>query len=615
MDRPYLHFNPVVLTTFLLAASLNILSHLSLKGVGDVLKSIQSIISLTTGYSDATSELRNVPSDVQSPFEISKNIPSDARTVFNALPSLSPKYRSFASCPKCWALYGFDPAVPSSIPITCTARSIYMGPECGTHLRRETKDERVQACREFLHHDFKHWITWMFCRPDISEAFDWDPFEGCDERGDVMNDIWDGSILRDFQGPEGDGRFVVNLPNEKRLVFSFNYDSLNPYGNRAAGKSVKIGGMYMACLNLPRPLRFLVENVYLVGVVPGPDAPSTSEINHYLRPLINDLIDLWHHGLFLTHTPTHPHGLLIRCALVPIVCDLPAARQISGFGQANCADQCHECKLQLLEMENLDYWAWPRRNNQEHRTLAKEWVNKLTENAREKHFKLNHVRWSELLRLPYWDPTKHVVIDSMHGFYLGILQRHCREIWGMAADVDDGEGVTFDTTTESPNELQLAAARRILREGSKADLATCPADVLRQLSREEGLRYAKKLVKDQLVQQLLDYVSLLFYCLVKVLMACKRVAQCWFNDKGEPVDTNGVIQPRADTTADVARQLYESGTKTFMRKHLDLVHARAICAILGIHIAGESSLKSVTDIIQKAVCHDRWYTSLMALYG
>ncbi len=577
MDRPYLHYDPVILTTFLLAASLHILSRLSLKGVGDILKGIQSIIGLAS--------IHEAPSgDAQTLFE---NIPGDARTVFNALPSLSPKYRSFASCPRCCALHGFDPAIPSSIPMTCTARSTYMGPECGARLRRETKDERIQACHEFLHHDFKHWIAWMFCRPDISEALNWDPFEGCDERGDVMNDIWDGSILRDFQGPEGDGRFVVNLPNEKRLVFSFNYDSLNPYGNRVAGKSVKIGGMYMACLNLPRPLRFLVENVYLVWVVPGPEGPSTSEINHYLRPLINDLIDLWHNGLFLTHTPTHPHGLLVRCALVPIVCDLPAARQISGFGQANCDDQCHECKLQLLEMENLDYWAWPRRNNQEHRALAKEWLNKLTEKAQEKHFKLNHVRWSELLRLPYWDPTKHVVIDSMHGFYLGILQRHCREIWGMSADIDDGEGVTFDTTTEGPNELRLAAARRILREGSEDDLKTCSVDVLRSLSREEGLRYAKKLVKNQLVQQLMDYVSIPFDCLIECsLIAHKRVAQCWFNDKGEPVDTNGVIRPRADTTADVARQLYESGTKTFMRKHLNLAQARAMCVIVGIHVPG-----------------------------
>ncbi|KAF9496226.1 hypothetical protein BDN71DRAFT_1482259 [Pleurotus eryngii] len=181
----------------------------------------------------------------------------------------------------------------------------------------------------------------------------------------------------------------------------------------------------MACLNLPHPLRILIENIYLVGVVPGSKGPSTSEINHCLHPLINDLIDLWHNRLFLTHMPTHPHGLLVRCALVPIVCDLPAAWQISGFGQANCGDQCHECKLQLLVMENLDYWAWPQRNNQEHCTLAKEWLNKLTETAWNKHFKLNHFCWSKLLHLPYWDPTKHVVINSMHGFYLGILQCHC----------------------------------------------------------------------------------------------------------------------------------------------------------------------------------------------
>lgn len=163
MDRPYRHFNPIILTTFLLAASLNILSHISLRGVSDVLKGVQWILHLVVGDSAVENTAANIPSDAQTTFKMMSNIPNDERSVFNSLPSLSPKYRSFASCPKCWALHGFDPELPKSISMTCTARITYMGSQCGTCLCCETPRECVQTCREFLYHDFKHWIAWMLC--------------------------------------------------------------------------------------------------------------------------------------------------------------------------------------------------------------------------------------------------------------------------------------------------------------------------------------------------------------------------------------------------------------------------------------------------------------------
>lgn len=173
----------------------------------------------------------------------------------------------------------------------------------------------------------------------------------------------------------------------------------------------------------------------------------------------------------------------------------------------------------------------------------------------------------------------------------------------MNTGIDDGDGITFDSTTERLNDGQVAAAQRILREGSETDLKTCPVDVLRQISREEGLRYAKKHVKDQLVQQLMDYASNSLYYLVTPCSQCKQcVAQRWFNSEGDPLDKDGMIRPRTDTTADVARQLYESGTKNFMRKGLSLVQAKTICSVvLGLPIERKSSLEGLTDAIQKAV--------------
>lgn len=48
-------------------------------------------------------------------------------------------------------------------------------------------------------------------------------------------------------------------------------------------------------MNLPRSERLKKENVITAGVIPGPDEPSLS-INTYLRPLVDELIDLWSNG-------------------------------------------------------------------------------------------------------------------------------------------------------------------------------------------------------------------------------------------------------------------------------------------------------------------------------
>jgi hypothetical protein len=52
----------------------------------------------------------------------------------------------------------------------------------------------------------------------------------------------------------------------------------------------------MACLNLPLEHRYKPENMYLAGVIPGPKQPSLDNLNHYVRPLINDMVDAWDPG-------------------------------------------------------------------------------------------------------------------------------------------------------------------------------------------------------------------------------------------------------------------------------------------------------------------------------
>ncbi|KAK0477175.1 hypothetical protein EDD18DRAFT_1087934, partial [Armillaria luteobubalina] len=57
--------------------------------------------------------------------------------------------------------------------------------------------------------------------------------------------------------------------------------------------------------------------------------------------------------------------------------------------------------------------------------------NATTSAERDKIFKTYGVRWSEFWRLPYWDPTRMLVVDVMHCILLGLVRYHCRYILGI----------------------------------------------------------------------------------------------------------------------------------------------------------------------------------------
>ena len=48
----------------------------------------------------------------------------------------------------------------------------------------------------------------------------------------------------------------------------------------------------MAIQNLPREECYTSENIMLIGVIPGPREPKR-EMNSYLRPLVEELNQLW----------------------------------------------------------------------------------------------------------------------------------------------------------------------------------------------------------------------------------------------------------------------------------------------------------------------------------
>ncbi|KIO12089.1 hypothetical protein M404DRAFT_80565, partial [Pisolithus tinctorius Marx 270] len=96
----------------------------------------------------------------------------------------------------------------------------------------------------------------------------------------------------------------------------------------------------------------------------------------------------------------HRHGRLVSLAMVPLVCDVLSAHQVGGF-LSHAATLAHADQWHLAKTS--DEWDF----------IAKTYG----------------VQFSELLRLPYWNPIWFMVLDSMHAFFLHALPQHIWYIW------------------------------------------------------------------------------------------------------------------------------------------------------------------------------------------
>jgi hypothetical protein len=198
----------------------------------------------------------------------------------------------------------------------------------------------------------------------------------------------------------------------------------------------------MSCLNLPVEIRCQAENMYPAGIVPSPTEPHLTDLNHYLRPLIDDMVVVWDNGIRFSKTPKYPDGRNCHGAIAAVVCDLPAAHKAAGMGGHNHQFYCSVCKCSGGRTRGrADYENWEMRDPEEMRRQAEAWRDAATTLEQDRIFKAHGICWSELWRLSYWNPTRQLVVDSMHCILEGLGQQHARVALGL--------------TTASANEQDL----------------------------------------------------------------------------------------------------------------------------------------------------------------
>src|ERR1700678_2018376 len=173
-----------------------------------------------------------------------------------------------------------------------------------------------------------------------------------------------------------------------------------------------------------------------------------------------------------------------------------------------CAICC--CTRKEHGYGNIDCDMWRRRTNAKCRAYAESFRAAESEEEREAVFNASGLRWSELLRLPYFDPARFVVVDAMHNLFLGLIQEHFQGILGIRlakdSDVDASPVLDIPLSDRTGNNLNDTERKSL----SKA-LTWLMGPMNHELASELGMiKWTKKL--SNLHLEALKFLCQELYC-------------------------------------------------------------------------------------------------------
>ena len=229
---------------------------------------------------------------------------------------------------------------------------------------------------------------------------------------------------------DNSAQFFTPDTADSHLGIMINLDWFQPFDSA----SYSTGAIYGVICNLPREVRFKKENMLILALLPGPNEVKLHKINHYLAPIVDELLEFWS-GVNLPPSEDHPEVKKIRLAVICCANDIPAARKLCGHISAKAA--CYRChkranvvgrRSNFGGFDDISEW-FQDRDPEEHRTNAEAWRYCTTRDERDAHVSANLVRWSEMLRLPYFNPIRHLIVDPMHCLFLGIAKWIVKKLW------------------------------------------------------------------------------------------------------------------------------------------------------------------------------------------
>ena len=364
-------------------------------------------------------------------FGIIGHVSSPCRAIAQALPSSLYKMQLFSEnvkqfyryvvCPKCESVYPIEECTERNKSKKCSFIPFPNHPH--SRMRQSCnvillKTVELSSGRKLLYPhitycylSIKNSLQSLLLKPSF--IADCEKWRSRSIQPNALQDIYDGKIWNEFC--VYDGRSF--LANPLSFVFTINLDWFRPFKR----SQYSIGAIYMTVMNLPRNMRNKLENILLVGILPGPSEPTN--ISSFIKPLVNELEDFWH-GIELSVYGTSSKKP-VRCALLCACCDLPAGRKLCGFLSYNAHKGCSRC-LKLFpgsvgeqDYSGFDRDSWLRRTVDQHRKVSLDIKACKTKATIATIESTSGYRYTELLRLPYFNPTRMLVIDPMHNLFLG----------------------------------------------------------------------------------------------------------------------------------------------------------------------------------------------------
>ena len=374
-----------------------------------------------------------------------KKFPSTAYTARRLL-EIKKKPTTFAACPDCDKLYDIATIIATNTNnensgFKCTYVEFSNHPmqsqrkSCGSELLMKVPVNNGYIWRPKMVYPLpclKTQVSTMYQRPGFEELLN--KWASRDHENSLMSDIYDGEIWKTFPSDTDNlhqSQFFTAETADSHLGLMINLDWFQPFDSA----SYSTGAIYGVICNLPRDVRFKKENMLTLGLLPGPKEVKLHRINHYLAPIVDELLEFWD-GVYLPATDKYPAGRRVRMAVICCSNDIPAARKLCGHISALVG--CHRCykrasseegqKLNFGGFDDMNDW-FRTRDPEEHRRNAMLWKHLQTKDDRKRHVSRTHVRWSELLRLPYHNPVRHLVVDPMHNLFLGIAHWIVKRLW------------------------------------------------------------------------------------------------------------------------------------------------------------------------------------------
>lgn len=396
---------------------------------GDFILQVVSLL-LRTAMKDKSEDLNTRQEQTM------KQIPLSIQTALSRY-NLDGRVVIYAVCPACHCIYKPEYKPGSTIaiyPIKCTNVTNPQSDPCGEALTRAQDTGEPEPIKRFIYYDFMDYLAGLLALPEAEQLMD----DVCDEafksRDDpppkVVTSIFQGTFIKNFEGPDStpdQKRYYIDRRGEGRYFFTENIDFFHPEGQSIRSASTSCGIISLSPISLGLDWCYRPEYMYIAGIITGPLEPHGVELNHYQRPIVDAMEIAWHRGIRFSRTALHPEGRNTRSAIVLLACDFPAARKAAQMSSTGGHWFCSVCMCyHKNNYGRTDCHAWKRKDVSLLRKYAFAWRDAATVKDRDIIFQQHGVRCSELWRLVYWDPTRQLIVDSMHCILERVVQHHVR---------------------------------------------------------------------------------------------------------------------------------------------------------------------------------------------